>query len=90
MNDDTAPAFCPADEAHRHLYHPWWSVKEMEAIAALAHRHQLSPVEFIREAVGGWDQARKSLHLEREWMHQKMNVCRALAKSLLSENNGAE
>jgi hypothetical protein len=56
---------CSADEAHRHLYHPWWSVKEMEAIATLAHRHHMNPVELIRDAVGGWDQAWQIRHSAR-------------------------
>jgi hypothetical protein len=54
-----------ADEAHRHLYHPWWSVREMEAIAALAHRHHMNPVELIRDAVGGWNQAWQIRHSAR-------------------------
>jgi len=56
---------CAADEDHRHLYHPWWSVKEMQAIATLAHRHHMNPVELIRDAVGGWDQAWQIRHSAR-------------------------
>lgn len=47
------PALCAADEANRHLYHPWWSVKEMQTIATLAQLHGMLPVELIREAVAG-------------------------------------
>lgn len=56
---------CSADEAHRHLYHPQWSEKEMEDIAALAHRHHMNPVELIRDAVSGWDQAWQIRHSAR-------------------------
>ena len=54
-----------SSEAHRHLYHPWWSVKEMEVVATLAHRHHMNPVELIRDAVEGWDQAWQIRHSAR-------------------------
>ena len=54
-----------SSEAHRHLYHPWWSENEMEAIATLAHRHRMNPVELIRDAVAGWDQAWQIRHSVR-------------------------
>jgi hypothetical protein len=37
----------------------------MKAIATLAHRHDMNPVELIRDAVGGWDQAWQIRHSAR-------------------------
>jgi hypothetical protein len=53
------------NESHRHLYHPCWNEKEMEAIATLAHRHHMKPVELIRDAVDGWEQAWQIRHSAR-------------------------
>ena len=48
--DGRTLAPCSANDSHHHLYHPWWSVKEMQAIASLAHHHRMLPVELIRAA----------------------------------------
>jgi len=37
----------------------------MEAIATLAHRHHMNPVELVRDAVGGWEQAWQIRHSAR-------------------------
>lgn len=76
----TRTSLCQADEQHRHLYHPHWSAKEMEMISGLAHRHHMSPVELIRDAVANWDQGWKIRHSARYILedvppHRLAEVC---------------